>query len=147
MPRISPAVERRWLFAISGVLWTAVGAMLMTYAFVWLAPVGLHLEIALGAAGLAIAAIAARYLFRGIARKNIDRIERGPDRASVFSFQPWKSYVLMVGMIALGIALRRSGVPKPALAVVYAAVGGALMLAAGVYHRRAYRDGRDEQDR
>jgi uncharacterized membrane protein HdeD (DUF308 family) len=147
MRLIRPAVERRWLFAISGVLWTVVGAMLMTYAFMWLAPVGLHLEIALGAVGVALAALAARYLFRGIARKNIDRIERGPDRASVLSFQPWKSYVLMAGMIALGVILRRSGIPKPALAVVYAAVGGALMLAAGVYHRRAYRDGRDEQDR
>lgn len=50
-------------------------------------------------------------------------------------------------MIALGIALRHSGVPKPALAVVYAAIGGALMLASGLYHRRVYRDGREEQAR
>lgn len=70
MSRIA-AVERRWLFAVSGVLWTLVGAMLMAYAFVWLAPVGLHLEIALGAAGLVLAAVAARFLFRGIVRKNI----------------------------------------------------------------------------
>jgi hypothetical protein len=31
--------------------------------------------------------------------------------------------------------------------VVYAAIGGALMLASGLYHRRVYRDGRAEQDR
>jgi hypothetical protein len=139
---LNPTVERRWLFVISGVLWTAVGAMLMVYAFVWLAPVALHLEIALAAAGLTLAAVAARYLFRGIVRKNIDRIERGPERASIFTFQPWKSYVMMVGMMGLGFALRHSGVPKPALAVVYAAIGGALMLASGLYHRRAYRGGR-----
>jgi hypothetical protein len=139
---LNPAVERRWLFVISGVLWTAVGAMLMVYAFVWLAPVALHLEIALAAAGLTLAAVAARFLFRGIVRKNIDRIEQGPERASIFTFQPWKSYLVMFGMMGLGYVVRNSGVPRPPLAVVYAAIGGALMLASGLYHRRAYRGGR-----
>lgn len=142
MSNIVPAVQRRWLFAVSGGLWTGVGVVLMTYAVMWLAPVGWHLEITLGAAGLGLAAVAARFLFRGIASKNIDRIEQGPDRASLLAFQGWKSYLVMAGMMALGIALRHSAVPKPALAVVYAAIGGALMLASGLYHRRVYRDGR-----
>lgn len=142
MTLTSPAVERRWLFAISGVLWTGVGVMLMIYAMTWLAPVAVPVEIALGGLGLVLAAVASKFLFRGIARKNIDRIERGPARSSVFAFQEWKSYVVTAGMIALGITLRHSAVPRPALAVVYAAIGGALVLAGGLYHRRFYREGR-----
>lgn len=141
MTRILP-VQRRWLLAISGFLWTAVGVMLVTYAVMWLAPVEWHLEIASGAAGLGLAVIAARFMFRGIAAKNIDRIHRGPGRASILAFQPWKSYLIMVSMMGLGIVLRHSAVPKPALAVVYAAIGGALMLASGLYHRSFYRYGR-----
>lgn len=141
MSRILP-VQRRWLFAISGVLWTAVGVMLVTYAVMWLAPVDWHLEIALGAAGAVLAIVAARFMFRGIAAKNIDRIHQGPDRASALAFQPWKSYLMMVFMMGLGIVLKHSAVPKPALAVVYAAIGGALMLASGLYHRSFYRYGR-----
>jgi hypothetical protein len=143
VPRIlSPEVERRWLFAISGVLWTGVGIMLLTYAATWLAPVPVPEEIALGGSGLALAAVAACFLFRGIARKNIERIDNGPGRASVFAFQAWRSYVVMAFMIALGITLRHSALPKPALAVMYAAIGGALMLASGLYHRSFYRYGR-----
>jgi len=118
--------------------------MLIAYAVMWLAPVEWHLEMTLGAAGLALAAVAARYLFRGIAAKNADRIEQGPERMSILAFQPWKSYLMMVFMIGLGITLRHSALPKPALAVVYAAIGGALLLASGLYHRRFYRYGRAE---
>jgi hypothetical protein len=136
---ISLEVDRHWLFAIGGALWTAVGILLLSYAVAWLAPVNVPLELALGGLGIVLAFVAARFIFRGIASKNIRRIDAGPERASVFAFQPWTSYVVMFSMMALGIVLRRSGVPKPALAVVYAGIGGALMLGGGLYHRRLRR--------
>jgi hypothetical protein len=92
----------------------------------------------LGLAGAGLALLAARYLFARIVRSNIARIERGPDRASAFAFQAWKSYVVTVGMIALGITLRHSSIPRPALAVVYEAIGGALLLTSLLYHRRFF---------
>jgi hypothetical protein len=143
MTRFSPAVDRRWLFAVSGVVWTGVGVMLLSLAATWLLGVGaLPEELALAVVGLGLAVLAARLLFRRIARTNIARIESGPARMCVFAFQRWQSWVLTAGMIALGIALRHSALPKAILAVVYAAIGGALVLGGGLYHRRFFREAR-----
>jgi hypothetical protein len=131
-------VDRRWLFAIAGVIWTAVGVLLMTYAVTWLRPVPVPLEIELSVAGLAVAAVFVRFVFHGIVRKNITRIQAGPARASAFSFQGWKSYVITVFMIGLGITLRHSALPKPALAVMYLGIGVALLLTSLLYHRHLF---------
>ena len=136
--RLRLDVDRRWLFAIAGVIWMGVGILLLTYAVTWLAPVTLPLEIELSIAGLAVAAVFLRFVFHGIVSKNIARIEGGPARVSAFSFQGWKSYLITVFMIVLGIMLKRSPIPKPDLAVMYLGVGLALMLASGFYHRHLF---------
>ena len=129
-------VDRRWLFAIAGVIRSAVGVLLVGYAVVWLAPVQLPLELALVAAGLVVAAIFVRFVFHGIVAKNIVRIDEGPARASAWAFQGWKSYLVTVFMIGLGITLRHSALPKPGLAVIYEGIGVALLLTSLLYHRR-----------
>lgn len=131
-------VDKRWLFAIAGVIWTAVGVLLLAYAATWLAPVALPLELELIAGGLVVAAIFVRFMFYGIVRKNIARIDNGPTRASAFAFQGWKSYVITAFMIGLGIVLRYSSLPKPGLAVMYEGIGLALLLTSLLYHRRLF---------
>lgn len=131
-------VGRRWLFAIAGVIWSAVGVLLLVYAATWLAPEALPVELGLAAGGLAVAAIFVRFVFAGIVRKNVARIEGGPERASAWAFQGWKSYLVTVFMIVLGITLRGSAIPKPELAVVYEGIGVALLLTSLTYHRRFF---------
>jgi hypothetical protein len=135
-------VDYRWLFAIAGVIWTGVGVLLLTYAVTWLRPVELPVEIELIVAGLAVAVVFVRFVFHGIVSKNIARIQDGPARASAFSFQGWKSYVVTVFMIVLGIALKRSPIPKPDLAVMYLGIGLALLATSLLYHRHLFRSHR-----
>jgi len=129
-------VGRPGLYATAGVIWTAVGLLCVGYAVVWLAPVALLTKIGLALAGLVVAAAFVRFVFWGIVRKNITRIEQGPARVSAFAFQGWKSYVVTVFMIGLGITLRHSAMPKPWLAVIYEGVGVALLLTSLLYHGR-----------
>ena len=131
-------VARRWLFAICGVIWSAVGVLLLVYAVTWLAPEPLGSEIGLAAGGLAVAAIFVRFVFAGIVRKNVARIDGGPACASAWAFQGWKSYLVTVFMVVLGITLRGSAIPKPELAVVYEGIGVALLLTSLTYHRRFF---------
>jgi hypothetical protein len=135
-------VDYRWLFAIAGVIWTGVGVLLLTYAVTWLRPVSVPVEIELTIAGLAVAVVFVRFVFHGIVSKNITRIQDGPARVSAFSFQGWKSYVVTVLMIAMGIALRHSALPKPALAVMYLGIGLALLATSLLYHRHLFRSHR-----
>ncbi|BBO70477.1 hypothetical protein DSCA_44070 [Desulfosarcina alkanivorans] len=139
LSRLKPAVPKCWLFAASGVMWSAVGLMMCLTGIGWLVPEGFVRGAGFELLGLLLAWLAVRRGFGGIARKNIRRLRRLPDRGCFFAFQAWKSYLLIMIMIALGIALRHSPVPPPFLAVVYTAVGGALFLASFHYYRHLVR--------
>ena len=134
-------IDRRWLYAIAGVIWTGVGVLLVGYAVVWLTPVRMPLEIELAAAGLVVAGVFVRFVFQGIVGKNIVRIEQGPPRASAWAFQGWKSYLVTVFMVGLGIALRHSALPKPGLAVIYEGIGVSLLFTSLLYHRKFFARG------
>jgi hypothetical protein len=142
--RMPIPVERRWLHALAGVVWTGIGVLCITYAVVWLAPDALPLELSFGAAGLVVAALFLRFVFVGVVRKNIARIEEGPTHASIFTFQGWKSWLVAGGMMAFGATLRHSTVPKDWLAVVYEGVGIALFITSLMYHRQLVRAFRDD---
>ncbi len=131
-------VDRRWLYAIAAVAWSGAGLILLGWTVRWLVDVSVPVEIGLGVAGALTAGVAGHFLFGRIVLRNIRRIAEGPDRASVFAFQPFKSYVVMASMIALGVVLRHSSLPRPALAVVYEAIGGALLGASTFYYRRFF---------
>lgn len=130
---LKPAVSRRWLMVIAGLVWSLVGIGLGRLAFRWLVPLNLARAAPFGVTGLASAWIAYRYAFSRIAQKNIDRLARAPDTACIFAFQAWKSYFIIVFMVSLGILLRHSPIPKPYLAAMYIAIGGALLLGGGRY--------------
>lgn len=129
-----PVVVRETLLIIAGVVWTAVGIMLMTWADIWLTADKMSEALILGSLGVVIALISWRFGFLRIVASNIKRIERAPIKVSAFYFQASKSYLVMLLMIALGIALRHSSLPKPWLAVIYLGVGGALFLSSLDYY-------------
>lgn len=130
-----PAVGRKTRMLVAGAAWSGVGVMLLARAANWLSAPSLPVALALAALGVTLALLAWRYLFGRLASRNIGRISASPERACVFGFQTAKSYVVMIGMIALGIALRHSAVPKADLAAVYIAIGGGLLAASTQYYR------------
>ena len=77
-------------------------------------------------------------MFARLARRNIQRIrELSPHKEKIclFAFQALQSYVLIIGMITLGILLRLSPIPREYLAIVYLAIGFALVYASLQYWR------------
>jgi hypothetical protein len=134
--RFYPAIPRNWLLALAGVMWTGVGVLLCDYAVTWLEQAPLLIALALGVLGIGISIAANRYQFSALAVKNIERILAYPERACAFAFQAWRGYLIIGVMVTTGIVLRHSAVPKPYLAVIYAAVGGALLQASVNYYTR-----------
>ena len=132
--RLKPALPQPWLLALAGLMWTAVGLMLCRYAFVWLAHPRSWANVALGLIGLAAAAVIYRLGFRKLARRNVERIRQLNDRPCLFSFLAWKSYAIVAVIISGGVLLRHSAIPKPYLAILYAAMGGGLFLSSFVYY-------------
>jgi len=129
-----PGVPKSCLHAMSGMTWSGVGLLLLRWVWVWLHPLGWVKSLpSLILGGAATGSI---YLFfRRMAAKNIDRIEKLPQRPCLFAFQAWTSYPLVAVMISMGIALRSSSIPKLWLSCLYLGIGGALLLASLQYYR------------
>lgn len=133
---LKPSVPKPWLAAIAGLAWCAVGVMLLLHAFDWLAAVHDAIELPLGLLGLTLGVAAYVLMFSKVARKNMARFDSFPARACVFAFQGWRGYGIVAFMVALGVALRHSPVPKHYLAVAYLAVGTALVMSSVLLYRK-----------
>ncbi len=134
-----PAVSRKTLVRSAAITWGLVGAFLSLRAVLWFkTPSPAVLGLFLLALGLGF--LKGKFIFSGLARRNIRRIrELSPHKEKIclFAFQAVQSYVIIVGMMALGIGLRRSALPRVDLAVLYLAIGSALIYASFQYWRAA----------
>ncbi|RZB32135.1 MAG: hypothetical protein SRB1_01754 [Desulfobacteraceae bacterium Eth-SRB1] len=133
--RIKPAVPKYLLIAVAGLMWSTVGLMLCSMAYYWL-KVDWLTALPLELFGVILSLAAYQFGFSGIAKKNIDRICLLPEKECIFAFQTWKSYLIIVVMITLGIILRHSPIPKRYLAIVYTTIGGALLLSSLHYYKK-----------
>ena len=133
--RFIPAVTRKVLLFIAGVMWLCVGAMLLNYSYSWLILESGRIVFIFSGSGIVLALLVHHFGFLRVADKNLKRILLMEGKVSVFLFITWKSYILIAGMIAMGITLRHSVIPKHYLAVLYIGIGLALILSSVRYIR------------
>ena len=128
LERYKPAVGRKALLLISGLLWFGVGIMLDHFAYGWLVAMEGEWAWILGGAGLVLAWCVHHFGFLHIVDLNLARILPVEGKRCLFSFQPWKSYLIIAVMIAMGGTLRHSRLPKPYRVVPDLAMGTAFIL-------------------
>jgi hypothetical protein len=124
---LKPAVPKHWLIAIAGMVWAAAGIMLARLAWSWLRAMPPLQAGGLLAAGLVLAVVLHRFMLRRLARRNMVRIGNYADKGCLFAFQAWRSYFMILLMIAMGSFLRHTAIPRVYLALLYTAMGGALI--------------------
>jgi hypothetical protein len=130
-----PAVTNDLLLFIAGIVWAFVGFMLLSLAFSWLSRASNINMYPLVIAGAAGALLIHHFGFLKIADKNLKRILEMQNKSCIFAFIPWKSYLIIAVMVLMGAVLRHSVIPKHYLAVLYIAIGLALMLSSIRYIR------------
>jgi len=133
--KFDPAVDKKFLIALSGIIWSVVGIILCSFAVQWLSHTTLQKAVLLAITGIALAFMIYRFGFLKVVDKNIEPIHTKQGKVCIFGFQPWKSYIIIVIMIALGRTLRLSPLPKPYLAIIYIGFGGAMLLSSLIYYR------------
>lgn len=133
--KFDPAVDKRFLIALSGIIWSVVGIALCNLAVKWLRQPTAHDVIMFGAAGIFLSLLIHHFGFLRLVDRNIDRILSKEGKVCIFGFQPWKSYVIIMIMIGMGMVLRGSPLPKYYLAVIYLGFGGAMLLSSLRYYR------------
>ncbi len=133
LEKYKPSVNRKVLPVIAGIVWILVGIMLISYSYDWLINYKGRHEWIFALTGLVIAVIIHLFGFSKIVQKNLNRISNMTGRRCVFSFISWNSYVLIIIMVTMGLALRHSPIPKEYLSIVYTAIGMALILSGMKY--------------
>jgi hypothetical protein len=134
--KLNPAVPRHYLFAIAGVLWMIAGVLLCVRGEVWLEVFPLGTEFAMETISLGFAVVGYFFLFVKVVQKNIDRIERLPERSCLFAFTAWYGYIMIALMIMIGFTLRNSALPMYYLSIPYTAMGGTLLIGSLKYYSR-----------
>ncbi|HDH53884.1 MAG TPA: hypothetical protein ENH24_05305 [Nitrospirae bacterium] len=133
--KFDPAVDKRLLIALSGIIWSIVGIILCSLAVGWLSKVTVENGIWFGPAGIILSLMIHHFGFLRLVDKNIARIIAKKGKVCIFGFQPWKSYLIIVIMVGMGIFLRHSSLPKPYLSIIYIGFGGAMLLSSLRYYR------------
>lgn len=134
--RLNPAVPRRALPLVAGVLWGMVGLMLLTRATIWLLGSRPLPGLAAAAVGILMAAVLIPRAFRPLVTKNLRRLAGRPDPACVFSTFAWRSWAMVMVMSVGGVLLRHSDVPRLLLAAPYLGMGLSLGAGSLLYLRR-----------
>jgi len=135
MERVSLEVDKRVLIFMAGLMWCGVGVMLIRYAISWLSLCNGKEQILFYSAGFLAAMPIHHFGFLKIADKNINRLLPLTEKKSPFSFMTPKSYLIVIVMVSMGIALRHSPIPKKYLSLLYNGIGLALFLSGIRYFR------------
>lgn len=137
--KISPLVDKRILVLLAGIMWCGVGIMLVHYAILWLIPLKSSERVVFYTAGFLTAMPIHHFGFLKIADKNLNRLLPLTKKRCLFSFMTWKSYIIVLVMVSMGIALRHSSLPKQYLSILYNGIGLALFLSGIRYFRFFFR--------
>ena len=133
--KINPAVDKKILVLLAGLMWCGVGIMLIMFAIKWLIQFGGSGKVIFYLCGFLAAMPIHHFGFLKIADKNLNRLLPITEKKCVFSFMTWRSYFIVLIMISMGIALRHSAIPKQYLSILYNGIGLALFLSGIRYFR------------
>jgi hypothetical protein len=133
--KFTPAVNKRILVLLAGLMWCGVGIMLIRYAVSWLSLFKTGEQEIFYAIGFIVALPIHRFGFLKIADKNLNRLLPLTQKKCVFGFMTWRSYFIVLIMVSMGITLRHSSLPKQYLSIIYNGIGLALFLSGTRYLR------------
>ncbi|MCM2271017.1 MAG: hypothetical protein NDJ18_00460 [candidate division Zixibacteria bacterium] len=142
MPLREPAVSRRTLVITAAVIWGVVGLFLIFRAALYLTEVDSDkttLVLASGTFGILLGLLKGKYIFARLAKQNVQRIDQlSPHKKKIciFAFQAWQSYLIVLVMIGLGMALRVSPLPRVYLIGIYLLIGVGLLVGSRAYLKR-----------
>jgi len=130
-----PALPIPFHYLLTAAMWIYVGQILISYGVVWFQEKitkFLWLFILVSVIG---ALSIYKFGFSKIVYKNINRLQQKRYKICIFAFMEWKSYIIMVVMMTMGIMLRIFVGPNEYLGVMYIGIGGGILLSGFIYFK------------
>ena len=126
-----PRASARAQLVLAGLVWYAAAAILAWRAAGWL--IGADYALVLATAGLLFGLLKARFIMDPVAVEAVERIESRGKEECAGGFFAWQSWLIVILMMAAGIALRLTPIPRPWLGALYVTISTGLVLAGGRY--------------
>jgi hypothetical protein len=133
--KFKPEVDKKILVLLAGLMWCGVGIMLVAFAISWLNKYEGNGVLLFYIGGFIAAMPIHHFGFLKIADKNLNRLLPLTEKKCIFSFMTWRSYVIVLIMVSMGIILKHSAIPKQYLSILYNGIGLALFLSGIRYFR------------
>ncbi len=137
--KIKPGVPKRYLMFMAAFVWTFAGSMLLYKGAVFLRQSPAHIWVKIGICTIS-GVLFYWAMFSKISLKHSRRIIKlEKEKPCILSFFSLKSYILMSGMILMGITLRKSGIlPVSYMAIIYITMGIPLSISAFRFYYFAF---------
>ena len=126
LSRFKPGVRRRTHLLLAAMLWTFIGLLLLTkasYRFFQVPEYQLIIIIT----ALVSGTLKSIFILDRSARRSIERILDFKDGTCLGAVYSVKTWLLVVGMMGMGIVLRNSSLPLSLLCFIYFTIGWALL--------------------
>jgi hypothetical protein len=135
--KFNPAADKKYLILLAGFAWCGVGVMLIIFAVSWLNNYKGRGVVIFCILGFLAAMPIHHFGFLKLADRNLKRLLSLTEKKCIFSFITWKSYLIIIIMVLLGITLRHSSIPKQYLSILYNGIGLGLFLSGIRYFRNS----------
>ena len=126
LSRFKPGAKRRTHLLLTAVLWSAIGILMLTKASYRIVQVPEH-QIIITIAALILGTLKSIFILDRSARKSIVRILEFKDGTCLGAVYSFKTWLLVVSMMGIGLVLRNSSLSLSLLCFVYFTIGWALL--------------------
>ena len=127
LSRFKPGGNKRTHLLMSAVLWTAIGIMLLTkgtYRYSQL-PDRQPIIVVLG---ILAGSLKSYFILDKSALRSIDRILMFKDGTCLGAVYSYKTWIMVLCMMGMGVILRNSSIPVNLLCFLYFTIGWALLM-------------------
>jgi hypothetical protein len=126
-----PGVKRRTHLFMSAFLWTAIGLLLLAkgaYRLRQLTDWQPHVVALVVALAILAGSLKAYFILDKSAQRGIERILFFKDGTCLGAVYSWKTWIMVLCMMGMGVILRNSSIPLILLCFLYFTIGWALLL-------------------
>ena len=127
LSRFKPGATTHTHLLMSAVLWTFIGLLLLTKGVFRLSQLA-DWQLLIVVAAILTGSLKAYFILDKSARRGINRILTFKDGTCLGAVYSYKTWILVLCMMGLGVMLRSSSLPISVLSFLYLTIGWALLV-------------------
>ena len=122
--KFKPGASPKTHLFCASALWTVIGLFLIYRGISYLYPDYL---LPLSILGIILGSLKSYLVLKKAASRGVERIKRFGDNTCIGAVYSWRTWLLVLGMMLLGVMLRMSPIPPAIIGTVCIAIGWALL--------------------